>query len=203
MSNCTHTDKTNLQTILMCRRIQNGIIYRFPCPGGRKHPWHNPDLISSRDKLEPLPPFWLTPFPSQKWRHLWTAPNLTWVLSSLKSQRQLNDYVSVLLITKIASMNQPFKVALCYRREGGNFLLKKGPSWHVSLASQKNVMKQTALCRAWIFNININLFEHFYVKHSMFNVNVNYFFQKDPQCQYQCQCFSDLNVNVNVNVESW
>ena len=32
LSNCTQTDKTKLQTILMCRRIQKGIIY--PCPLG-------------------------------------------------------------------------------------------------------------------------------------------------------------------------
>ena len=49
LSNCTYTDKTNLQTILMCRRIQNGIIYPWGWSESRVYPGHNPDLISSRD----------------------------------------------------------------------------------------------------------------------------------------------------------
>ena len=50
LSNCTYTDKTNLQTILMCRRIQNGIIYPWGWSESRVYPWQKRDLISSRDK---------------------------------------------------------------------------------------------------------------------------------------------------------
>ena len=59
-----------------------------------------------------------------------------------------------------------------------------------------NILEYQFYYSTTIFNIKINLFEYFNVKYLMFNVNVNYFLQKDPQCQ--CQFFSDLNVNVNV-----
>ena len=49
LSNCTYTDKTNLQTILMCRWIQNGIIYPWGWSESRVYPLQNRDLISCRD----------------------------------------------------------------------------------------------------------------------------------------------------------
>ena len=72
----------------------------------------------------------------QKWHHLWTAPNLTWVFSSLKYQRQLNDYVSVLLITKIASEST---------FQGSPVLLKRG--WDFSFEKRAILMCESGVSK--------------------------------------------------------
>ena len=52
LSNGTHTNKTNVQTILINRRTQNGIMHIVTQPGGCKHWKPSPDLISSRDTMK-------------------------------------------------------------------------------------------------------------------------------------------------------
>ena len=50
LSNCTHRDKTKNQTLLVSRRIQNGIIHWCWRPWSHKHFSQRRDLISSRDR---------------------------------------------------------------------------------------------------------------------------------------------------------
>ena len=108
----------------------------------------------------------------------------------------------------------------------GLFLWKKGPSWRVSLASQKNVMKQTAPCRAWIIldiqhqykpfqtlrckTLNVQCqCQLFFSKRPSMSISMSMFFWPQCQCQcwvmiidqHQCQCqcqlFKSHQFNVN------